>query len=160
MKNKGKRIRFVLVLLSVLLVLAGCSQGDLVILGVEPGQPGPTSGQMRITYSPKAFSQGDTPVQGITIKDVSLTADASFTATNEDTHQTHILTNLTIDPDPGITYADPSNGCQVGILIPYTLEPGNYQLTAATGAVNYKSERGMSSSNLQILNTASFTIAA
>ena len=38
MKNRGKRAALALLLLS------GCVQEDLSIVGVEPGQPGPESG--------------------------------------------------------------------------------------------------------------------
>ena len=102
-KNKGKRIKFALVLLGVLLVLAGCTQGDLVIVGVEPGQPGPTSGQLRITF--KAMMSKDYgPSKKITINDLSLTEDTTFTITNEDTGDKIKVTNPTLDPDPAITY--------------------------------------------------------
>lgn len=44
MKNKGIKIGVVFILLFALLSVAGCQQEDVVIVGVEPGQPGPTSG--------------------------------------------------------------------------------------------------------------------
>lgn len=44
MKNKGIKIGVVFLLLFALLSVAGCQQEDVVIVGAEPGQPGPTSG--------------------------------------------------------------------------------------------------------------------
>lgn len=52
MKNKGIKIGVVFLLLFALLSVAGCQQEDVVIVGAEPGQPGPTSGQLRISFSP------------------------------------------------------------------------------------------------------------
>lgn len=44
MKNKGIKIGVVFILLFALLSVAGCQQEDVVIVGAESGQPGPTSG--------------------------------------------------------------------------------------------------------------------
>lgn len=52
MKNKGIKIGVVFVLLFALLSVAGCQYDDVVIVGAESGQPGPTSGQLRISFSP------------------------------------------------------------------------------------------------------------
>lgn len=51
MKNKGIKIGVVFLLLFALLSVAGCQQEDVVIVGAESGQPGPTSGQLRISFS-------------------------------------------------------------------------------------------------------------
>lgn len=50
MKNKGIKIGVVFILLFALLSVAGCQQEDVVIVGAESGQPGPTSGQLRIGF--------------------------------------------------------------------------------------------------------------
>ena len=42
MKNKGIKIGVVFILLFALLSVAGCQQEDVVIVGAESGQPGPT----------------------------------------------------------------------------------------------------------------------
>ena len=51
MKNKGIKIGVVFILLFALLSVAGCQQEDVVIVGAESGQPGPTSGQLRIGFT-------------------------------------------------------------------------------------------------------------
>ena len=51
MKNKGIKIGVVFILLFALLSVAGCQQADVVIVGAESGQPGPTSGQRRIGFT-------------------------------------------------------------------------------------------------------------
>ena len=56
MKNNGIKIGVVFILLFALLSVAGCQQEDVVIVGVEPGQPGPTSGQLRISFAPVSSS--------------------------------------------------------------------------------------------------------
>ena len=56
MKNKGIKIGVVFILLFALLSVAGCQQEDVVIVGAEPGQPGPTSGQLRISFAPVSVS--------------------------------------------------------------------------------------------------------
>lgn len=48
MKNKGIKIGVVFLLLFALLSVAGCQYEDVVIVGAASGQPGPTSGQLRI----------------------------------------------------------------------------------------------------------------
>lgn len=125
MKNRGKRAALALLLLGALLLLSGCVQGDLSIVGVEPGQPGPESGQLRILF---AMNIGNPPSPTMTIDDVSL-SNVSFTITNEDTNEQTVVTNPTIDQDPAISYAqfDEQGKMikhQLGILIPYTLKPG------------------------------------
>ena len=121
MKNRGKRAALALLLLGALLLLSGCVQGDLSIVGVEPGQPGPESGQLRILF---AMNIGNPPSPTMTIDDVSL-SNVSFTITNEDTNEPTVVTNPTIDRDPAISYARFEQGKmikhQLGILIPYTL---------------------------------------
>ena len=172
MKNKGIKIGVVFLLLFALLSVAGCQQEDVVIVGVEPGQPGPTSGQLRIGFTllvPKGASTQ--PSRNITINDLSLSADTSFTVTNTDTGDTTVLTGAVIDTDPTFTYVNfdeddilPAS-TRVSILIPYTLEPGNYKVTAVTGSVKYPSSSGTSVKDLDVardgdgLNTT-FTIAA
>lgn len=173
MKNKGIKIGVVFILLFALLSVAGCQQEDVVIVGVEPGQPGPTSGQLRIGFVP-IVSKGDSaqPSRNITINDLSLSADTSFTVTNTDTNATTVLKDVVIDTDPTFTYVNfdkdddilPAS-TRVSILIPYTLEPGNYKVTAVTGSVKYPSSSGTSVKDLSVardgdgLNTT-FTIAA
>lgn len=51
MKNKGIKIGVVFLLLFALLSVAGCQYDDVVIVGAESGQPGPTSGQLRIGFN-------------------------------------------------------------------------------------------------------------
>ena len=101
MKNRGKRAALVLLLLGALLLLSGCVREDLSIVGVEPGQPGPESGQLRILF---AMNIGNPPSPTMTIDDVSL-SNVSFTITNEDTNELTVVTNRTIDRDPAISYA-------------------------------------------------------
>lgn len=164
MKKKGIKVTLVLTLISVLLLVAGCRQGDVVIVGTALGQPGPTSGQLRITFSRGNFSEGMMPSQSITLEDLSLTEDTSFTITNTGTGDTTVVTNPTIDPDPTITYIEfHENGAasaHVGFLIPYTLEPGNYKLTGAAGYLNYPSNSGEISYAIELVSdeNTSFTI--
>lgn len=146
MKNKGIKIGVVFILLFALLSVAGCQQEDVVIVGAESGQPGPTKGQLRIGFVP-FVSKGDSaqPSRNITINDLSLSADTSFTVTNTDTNATTVLTGVVIDADPAFTHAEfDANGSalsttRVSLLIPYTLEPGNYKVTAVTGSINFLS---------------------
>lgn len=171
MKNKGIKIGVVFILLFALLSVAGCQQEDVVIVGVEPGQPGPTSGQLRISFAPVSSSASIKLSPNITINDLSLSADMSFTVTNTDTNATTVLTGVVIDADPAFTHAEfDANGSalsttRVSLLIPYTLEPGNYKVTAVTGSVKYPSSSGTSVKDLSVardgdgLNTT-FTIAA
>lgn len=145
MKNKGIKIGVVFILLFALLSVAGCQQEDVVIVGVEPGQPGPTSGQLRISFAPVSSSASIKLSPNITINDLSLSADMSFTVTNTDTNATTVLTGVVIDADPAFTHAEfDANGSalsttRVSLLIPYTLEPGNYKVTAVTGSINFLS---------------------
>lgn len=171
MKNKGIKIGVVFILLFALLSVAGCQQEDVVIVGAEPGQPGPTSGQLRISFAPVSSSASIKLSPNITINDLSLSADMSFTVTNTDTNATAVLTGVVIDADPAFTHAEfDANGSalsttRISLLIPYTLEPGNYEVTAVTGSVKYPSSSGTSVENLRLardgdgLNTT-FTIAA
>lgn len=172
MKNKGIKIGVVFLLLFALLSVAGCQYEDVVIVGVEPGQPGPTSGQLRISFAPVSSSASIKLSPNITINDLSLSADMSFTVTNTDTGDTTVLTGAVIDTDPTFTYVNfdedddilPAS-TRVSILISYTLEPGNYKVTAVTGSVKYPSSSGTSVKDLSVardgdgLNTT-FTIAA
>lgn len=138
MKNKGIKIGVVFILLFALLSVAGCQQEDVVIVGAESGQPGPTSGQLRIGFTLLVSKGASTqPSRDITINNLSLSADTSFTVTNTDTGDTTVLTGAVIDTDPTFTYVNfdedddilPAS-TRVSILIPYTLEPGNYKVTA------------------------------
>ena len=164
MKNRGKRAALALLLLGALLLLSGCVQEDLSIVGVEPGQPGPESGQLRILF---AMNIGNPPSPTMTIDNVSL-SNVSFTITNEDTNELTVVTKPTIDRDPAISYArfDEQGNMiehQLGILIPYTLKPGRYRVTNVTGKVWYPSSGGgKSSESLRIReeDDTSFTIAA
>ena len=145
MKNKGIKIGVVFILLFALLSVAGCQQEDVVIVGVEPGQPGPTSGQLRISFAPVSSSASIKLSPNITINDLSLSADMSFTVTNTDTNATTVRTGVVIDADPAFTHAEfDANGSalsttRISLLIPYTLEPGNYKVTAVTGSINFLS---------------------
>lgn len=145
MKNKGIKIGVVFLLLFALLSVAGCQQDDVVIVGAESGQPGPTKGQLRISFSPVGSSV-DIPVSpNITINNLSLSTDTSFTVTNTDTNATTVLKNVVIDTDPTFTHAEfDANGSvlsttRVSLLISYTLEPGNYHVTKVKGLINYLS---------------------
>lgn len=172
MKNKGIKIGVVFLLLFALLSVAGCQYEDVVIVGAESGQPGPTKGQLRISFAPVSSSASIKLSPNITINDLSLSADMSFTVTNTDTNATTVLTGAVIDTDPTFTYVNfdedddilPAS-TRVSILIPYTLEPGNYKVTAVTGSVKYPSSSGTSVKDLYVardgdgLNTT-FTIAA
>ena len=170
MKNKGIKIGVVFILLFALLSVAGCQQEDVVIVGVEPGQPGPTSGQLRIGFTPLVSKGASTqPSRNITINDLSLTDDTSFTVTNTDTGDTTVLTGAVIDTDPTFTYVNFDenddilpDSTRVSILISYTLEPGNYEVTDATGYVNYLSREGATRDKIRLSNNVSntFTIAA
>lgn len=172
MKNKGIKIGVVFLLLFALLSVAGCQQEDVVIVGAEPGQPGPTSGQLRISFAPVSSSASIKLSPNITINDLSLSADMSFTVTNTDTNATTVLTGVVIDTDPTFTYVNfdedddilPAS-TRVSILIPYTLEPGNYKVTAVTGSVKYPSSSGTSVKDLSLARDGdglniTFTIAA
>ena len=171
MKNKGIKIGVVFILLFALLSVAGCQQEDVVIVGAESGQPGPTSGQLRIGFTllvPKGASTQ--PSRNITINDLSLSADTSFTVTNTDTGDTTVLTGAVIDTDPTFTYVNFNEdddilpaSTRVSILIPYTLEPGNYKVTAVTGSVKYPSSSGTSVKDLSLARDGdglNITIAA
>lgn len=145
MKNKGIKIGVVFILLFALLSVAGCQQEDVVIVGVEPGQPGPTSGQLRISFAPVSSSASIKLSPNITINDLSLSTDKSFTVTNTDTHATTVLTNVVIDTDPAFTHAEfDANGkalstTRVSLLVSYALEPGNYEVTDVKGSINFLS---------------------
>lgn len=171
MKNKGIKIGVVFLLLFALLSVAGCQQEDVVIVGVEPGQPGPTKGQLRISFAPVSSSASIKLSPNITINDLSLSADMSFTVTNTDTNATTVLTGVVIDVDPAFTHAEfDANGSalsttRISLLIPYTLEPGNYKVTAVTGSVKYPSSSGTSAKDLSLARDGdglniTFTIAA
>lgn len=170
MKNKGIKIGVVFLLLFALLSVAGCQQEDVVIVGVEPGQPGPTKGQLRISFAPVSSSASIKLSPNITINDLSLSADMSFTVTNTDTNATTVLTGVVIDADPAFTHAEfDANGSalsttRISLLIPYTLEPGNYKVTAVTGSVKYPSSSGTSVKDLSLARDGdglniTFTIA-
>lgn len=172
MKNKGIKIGVVFLLLFALLSVAGCQYEDVVIVGAASGQPGPTKGQLRISFAPVSSSASIKLSPNITINDLSLSADMSFTVTNTDTNATTVLKDVVIDTDPTFTYVNfdedddilPAS-TRVSILISYTLEPGNYKVTAVTGSVKYPSSSGTSVKDLSVardgdgLNTT-FTIAA
>lgn len=146
MKNKGIKIGVVFILLFALLSVAGCQQEDVVIVGAASGQPGPTSGQLRIGFTLLVSKGASTqPSRNITINDLSLSADTSFTVTNTDTNATTVLTNVAIDTDPAFTHVEfDANGkalstTRVSLLVSYALEPGNYEVTAVTGSINFLS---------------------
>lgn len=170
MKNKGIKIGVVFILLFALLSVAGCQYDDVVIVGAESGQPGPTSGQLRIGFTPLVSKGASTqPSRNITINDLSLTDDTSFTVTNTDTGDTTVLTGAVIDTNPTFTYVNFDeddnilpDSTRVSILISYTLEPGNYEVTDATGYVNYLSREGATRDKIRLSNNVSntFTIAA
>ena len=173
MKNKGIKIGVVFLLLFALLSVAGCQYDDVVIVGAASGQPGPTKGQLRIGFTLfVSKGSGAQPSRDITINDLSLSADTSFTVTNTDTGDTTVLTGAVIDTDPTFTYVNfdedddilPAS-TRVSILIPYTLEPGNYKVTAVTGSVKYPSSSGTSVKDLSLARDGdglniTFTIAA
>lgn len=107
MKNKGIKIGVVFLLLFALLSVVGCQYDDVVIVGAASGQPGPTKGQLRIGFTllvPRGASTQ--PSRNITINDLSLTDDTSFTVTNTDTGDTTVLTGAVIDTDPTFTYVN------------------------------------------------------
>ncbi len=170
MKNKGIKIGVVFILLFALLSVAGCQYDDVVIVGAASGQPGPTSGQLRIGFTPLVSKGSSTqPSRNITINDLSLTDDTSFTVTNTDTGDTTVLTGAVIDTNPTFTYVNFDgdddillDSTRVSILIPYTLEPGSYKVTDATGYVNYLSREGATSDEIRLSGNVSntFTIAA
>lgn len=172
MKNKGIKIGVVFILLFALLSVAGCQQEDVVIVGAESGQPGPTSGQLRISFAPVSSSASIELSPNITINDLSLSTDKSFTVTNTDTGDTTVLTGAVIDTNPTFTYVNFDgdddilpDSTRVSILIPYTLEPGNYKVTAVTGSVKYPSSSGTSVKDLDVARDGdglniTFTIAA
>lgn len=173
MKNKGIKIGVVFILLLALLSVAGCQYEDVVIVGAASGQPGPTKGQLRIGFTLfVSKGSGAQPSRDITINNLSLSADTSFTVTNTDTGDTTVLTGAVIDTDPTFTYVNfdedddilPAS-TRVSILIPYTLEPGNYKVTAVTGSVKYPSSSGTSVKDLDVARDGdglniTFTIAA
>ena len=145
MKNKGIKIGVVFILLFALLSVAGCQQDDVVIVGAESGQPGPTKGQLRISFSPVGSSITAIVSPNITINNLSLSTDMSFTVTNTDTNATTVLKDVVIDTDPTFTHAEfDANGSvlsttRVSLLVSYALEPGNYEVTAVTGSINFLS---------------------
>ena len=165
MRNKGKRVLLALILLGALFLLSGCVRGEVSIVGVKPGQPGPVSGQLRILF---AMPAGTPPKPNLTINEVSLSDDVSFTITNEDTKQSIVVSNPTIDQDPAISYArfDGQGNMiehQLGILIPYTLESGRYRVTGVTGSVRYPVSgggEGFKSLKINENDNTSFTIVA
>ena len=165
MRNKGKRVLLALILLGALFLLSGCVRGEVSIVGVKPGQPGPVSGQLRILF---AMPAGTPPKPNLTINEVSLSDDVSFTITNEDTKQSIVVSNPTIDQDPAISYArfDGQGNMiehQLGILIPYTLESGRYRVTRVTGSVRYPVRgggEGFKSLKINENDNTSFTIVA
>ena len=169
MKNKGIKIGVVFILLFALLSVAGCQYDDVVIVGAASGQPGPTKGQLRIGFTLFVSKGSSTqPSRDITINDLSLSADTSFTVTNTDTGDTTVLTGAVIDTDPTFTYVNFDenddilpDSTRVSILISYTLEPGNYEVTDATGYVNYLSREGATRDKIRLSNNVSntFTIA-
>lgn len=147
MKNKGIKIGVVFILLFALLSVAGCQYDDVVIVGAASGQPGPTKGQLRIGFTLFVSKGSSTqPSRDITINDLSLSADTSFTVTNTDTGDTTVLTGAVIDTDPTFTYVNfdedddilPAS-TRVSLLVSYALEPGNYEVTAVTGSINFLS---------------------
>lgn len=170
MKNKGIKIGVVFLVLFALLSVAGCQYDDVVIVGAASGQPGPTKGQLRIGFTLfVSKGSGAQPSRDITINNLSLSADTSFTVTNTDTGDTTVLTGAVIDTDPTFTYVNfdedddilPAS-TRVSILIPYTLEPGNYKVT---GSVKYPSSSGTSVKDLSLARDGdglniTFTIAA
>lgn len=171
MKNKGIKIGVVFILLFALLSVAGCQYDDVVIVGAASGQPGPTKGQLRIGFTLFVSKGSSTqPSRDITINDLSLSADTSFTVTNTDTNATTVLKDVVIDTDPTFTYVRfDSNGdmeaVRVSLLISYTLEPGNYKVTDATGSISYLSRAGTKTNNIELVDDANgikntFTIAA
>ena len=124
---------------------------------------------LHCSYPKEASTQ---PSRDITINNLSLSADTSFTVTNTDTGDTTVLTGAVIDTDPTFTYVNfdedddilPAS-TRVSILIPYTLEPGNYKVTAVTGSVKYPSSSGTSVKDLSLARDGdglniTFTIAA
>ena len=141
--------------------------GGLSFAGGEPGQPGPVSGQLRILFAILASTETP-PKPNLTVDEVWLSDDVSFTITNEDTKQSIVVSNPTIDQDPAFSYArfneqGEMGEHQLGILIPYTLKPGRYRVTNVTGKVWYPSSGGGKSSEpLRISggDDTSFTIAA
>ena len=145
MKNKGIKIGVVFILLFALLSVAGCQYDDVVIVGAASGQPGPTSGQLRISVSPVGSSITAIVSPNITINNLSLSTDMSFTVTNTDTNATTVLKDVVIDTDPTFTHAEfDANGSvlsttRVSLLVSYALEPGNYEVTAVTGSINFLS---------------------
>lgn len=145
MKNKGIKIGVVFILLFALLSVAGCQYDDVVIVGAASGQPGPTSGQLRISFAPVSSSASIELSPNITINDLSLSTDKSFTVTNTDTNATTVLTNVVIDTDPAFTHAEfDANGkalstTRVSLLVSYALEPGNYEVTDVKGSINFLS---------------------
>ena len=146
MKNKGIKIGVVFILLFALLSVAGCQYDDVVIVGAASGQPGPTSGQLRIGFTLfVSKGSGAQPSRDITINNLSLSADTSFTVTNTDTNATTVLKDVVIDTDPTFTHAEfDANGSvlsttRVSLLVSYALEPGNYEVTAVTGSINFLS---------------------
>lgn len=145
MKNKGIKIGVMFLLLFALLSVAGCQQDDVVIVGAESGQPGPTKGQLRISFSPVGSSITIRVSPNITINNLSLSTDMSFTVTNTDTNATTVLKDVVIDTDPTFTHAEfDANGSvlsttRVSLLVSYALEPGNYEVTAVTGSINFLS---------------------
>lgn len=170
MKNKGIKIGVVFLLLFALLSVAGCQQEDVVIVGAESGQPGPTSGQLRIGFTLLVSKGASTqPSRNITVNDLVLSDDTTFTVTNTDTGDTTVLTGAVIDTNPTFTYVNFDeddnilpDSTRVSILISYTLEPGNYEVTDATGYVNYLSREGATSDKIRLYSNVSntFTIAA
>lgn len=167
MRNKGKRVLLALILLGALFLLSGCVRGEVSIVGVKPGQPGPVSGQLRILFAIRVPA-GTPPKPNLTINEVSLSDDVSFTITNEDTKQSIVVSNPTIDQDPAISYArfDGQGNMiehQLGILIPYTLESGRYRVTGVTGSVRYPVSgggEGFKSLKINENDNTSFTIVA
>ena len=125
------------------------------------------SGQLRILFAILASTETP-PKPNLTVDEVWLSDDVSFTITNEDTKQSIVVSNPTIDQDPAFSYArfneqGEMGEHQLGILIPYTLKPGRYRVTNVTGKVWYPSSGGGKSSEpLRISggDDTSFTIAA
>ena len=173
MKNKGIKIGVVFVLLFALLLVAGCQKEDVVIVGAASGQPGPTSGQLRIGFTPFVSKGSSTqPSLDITVNDLVLSDDTTFTVTNTDTGDTTVLTGAVIDTNPTFTYVNFDedddilpDSTRVSILIPYTLEPGNYKVTDVNGTISYPSRSDTVVDDLYLARESdnfnnTFTIAA
>lgn len=140
-----KRNRLLLcLLLAAALVLAGCQMEELSIVDGKTDQA-PRNGTFRMMFYMAVGTGQDAPNKNMTLNDVSLVAlgDSSSPCIilhGQNTGKDITITDLTVDPDPSVTFDGRDNGGapQVGILCSYrNLDPDTYNVTSINAGVRY-----------------------